>query len=112
MVVFLFLYIIWNNDKHYLAIICIILSILLCLFELSVAIKLKLNYFTSIYNILDIVSYTSIPIVLVINIVKPIDMTVLSTNLFINTLLLVISLRSLTLLRIFESVRYMIAMIT
>lgn len=103
--------IVWFPQESPLFILTFFLNFFLLFYEIMVMFTDFKEYFSSFFNWVDLFEYISVPIAILQLFRNKADDYSLNTNAFYNLVLFVCLFRSLTLLQIFDRVRYMIAMI-
>lgn len=100
----------YKKNFWYMLFSCIFFFILL-FFEIVVAIKDVKRYFKSKYNYVDIVQYIAMPLIMWINFLEILSDEKKIYNGVISVTMLFAAGRALTMLRVIDGVRYLVAMI-
>ena len=107
-----FVQIVLNNKSLILTGTIILLSVTELILDLMDAFRNSKNYFSVPYNYLDLIQYSSIPIISsLVYSTNIIDSSNLLVNFLTNIIVMVAGFRGITGLKIFDSLRYQIAMI-
>lgn len=91
--------------------VSIMFCVILFLLEMIVASKDLGYYLSRLYNYFDFYQYITIPILLILNYQNKLNHTEQFTNAFLVFTILISTIRSVTLLRVIDGVRYLIDMI-
>ena len=105
------LYIVWFSEKPLLGILSIMMSSFFLSYELVSIFKDVKKWASSFSNYLDICQYLNMPVLVALNLIGNLSMNQLSVNLWISITLLIAGFRTFAELRIFDSIRTLIAMI-
>lgn len=105
------LQIVWLPKEAPLIFPTLALNFYLLFYEILVLCSGFKDYFASVYNWMDLFEYILAPIAMFILYTSKADDTTIATNAFYDIVLMICLFRSLSLLQIFDRVRYMIAMI-
>lgn len=100
----------YQNNFWYMLFSCIFFFILL-FFELVVASKDLKRYFKSKYNFVDLFQYVFMPLIMWLNFLNIFEDKTQWYNAVVSTTMLIAAGRALTMLRVLDGVRYLVAMI-
>ena len=105
------LYIVWFGPETILGACSITSSFVLLTYELVIMVKNFKRWASSLYNYLDIFQYINMPLIVSLHLLRRLPVGELYINMWINFTLLIAGFRTFAELRIFDSIRTLIAMI-
>jgi hypothetical protein len=105
------IHVIWSPNELWLVLVSNLFSAILFTLEMMVASKDLPYYLTNLYSYFDFYQYISMPIIMYLNYNGNLDHSEKYTNAILVLTILISSIRSVSLLRVIDGVRYLIDMI-